>query len=82
MKHLSTDPDTEEYCKQLTSMTKVVLKAENEKQLLEVCQKLDDNGVKYHLWIEQPENINVCVATTPRDREVLKPLLSHLKLFK
>lgn len=82
VKHLTTDPETEEYCKDLTRMTKVVLKADNENQLLDVCTKFDANGIKYHLWVEQPENINVCVATVPRDREVLKPLLTHLKLFK
>ncbi|XP_054157085.1 putative peptidyl-tRNA hydrolase PTRHD1 [Oppia nitens] len=76
------DNDTVEYIKQLDSMTKVVLKADSELELRQCCQKLDENNVKYYLWTEQPENIVTCLATIPKPRAVLKPLLSHLKLFK
>lgn len=82
MKYMSTDSETQQYVQNLDSMTKVVLKAENESQLLEVCDCLTTNDIKYVLWTEQPENIVTCLATTPRDRNLMKPLLKHLKLFK
>ncbi|CAG2169963.1 unnamed protein product [Oppiella nova] len=81
-KHMSTDPETQEYVSQLDSMTKVVLKADSADVLQDVCHRLDQNNVEYYLWREQPEDIITCVATTPRPRDLLKPLLSHLKLFK
>jgi hypothetical protein len=79
---MSIDSETQQYVQHLDSMTKVVLKAENESQLLEVCDCLTTNNIKYVLWKEQPENMITCLATTPRDRNLMKPLLKHLKLFK
>lgn len=79
---MSTDHETQEYVKQLDSMTKVVLKAENEAQLLEVCDSLTSNQISFVLWREQPENIYTCLATTPRSRDLMKPLLKNFKLFK
>ncbi|CAG2115323.1 unnamed protein product [Medioppia subpectinata] len=83
VRHMSSgDKHTIEYIQHLESMTKVVLKADNEEVLRDVCHKLSQNSIAYHLWTEQPEGIITCVATTPRPRDVLKPLLNHLKLFK
>jgi hypothetical protein len=79
---MSIDSETQQYVQHLDSMTKVVLKAENESQLLEVCDCLTTNNIKYVLWKEQTENMITCLATTPRDRNLMKPLLKHLKLFK
>lgn len=63
-------------------MTKVVLKAESEQQIIDASTKLEENGIKYYIWREQPENIITALATIPHERETLKPLLSNFKLFR
>lgn len=76
------DQDTSDYLKDLDNMTKVVLKAENEEQIVNAAKTLEDNNVKHYIWREQPENIFSALATVPRSREILKPLLSEFKLFR
>lgn len=76
------DQDTTDYLKDLDNMTKVVLKAENEEQIVNAAKTLEDNSVKHYIWREQPENIISALATAPRSREILKPLLSEFKLFR
>jgi len=63
-------------------MTKVVLKAESEQQILDASQTLEQNNVKHYIWREQPENIITALATVPCDRDILKPLLKDFKLFR
>ncbi|XP_017489119.1 PREDICTED: putative peptidyl-tRNA hydrolase PTRHD1 [Rhagoletis zephyria] len=72
------DQDTTDYLKDLDNMTKVVLKAENEEQIVNAAKTLEDNSVKHYIWREQPENIISALATAPRSREILKPLLTNL----
>ena len=62
-------------------MTKVVMSADDDTQLMQLCRSLDDNHIAYVLWKEMPENINTCLATVPRERNVLKGIFKHLKLF-
>ncbi|KAI2811007.1 peptidyl-tRNA hydrolase domain-containing protein 1 [Blomia tropicalis] len=76
------DPRTNDYLKDLDHMTKVVLKAESEQQIIDASTKLEENGIKYYIWREQPENIITALATIPHERETLKPLLSNFKLFR
>ena len=79
--HLN-EPETSEYLTNLDHMTKVVLKAESEEQILNAAKTLEQNNVKHYIWREQPENIISALATVPRNRDVLKPLLSEFKLFR
>jgi len=76
------DPQTSEYLQDLDHMTKVVLKAESEQQILDASKTLEENDIKHYVWREQPENIISALATVPRDRDVLKPLLANFKLFR
>uniref|UniRef100_M8BR99 peptidyl-tRNA hydrolase n=1 Tax=Aegilops tauschii TaxID=37682 RepID=M8BR99_AEGTA len=69
-------PDTAAYCApgNLDSMhkacstfcpTQVTLEVKGETQLKNLAEKLEAAGVRYKLWIEQPENIPTCIATAP-----------------
>ena len=62
-------PQTEEYLGDLDRMRKVTWKAKNEAWLQKVADRLDEAGVEYRMWTEQPENINVGLATRPATKE-------------
>lgn len=76
------DPQTSEYLKDLERMTKVVLKANSEQEILAASEILKENNIEHHIWREQPENIISSLATVPRNRDLLKPLLKDFKLFR
>lgn len=76
------DEKTVEYLKDLDRMTKVVLKANSEEEILSAAETLRSNHIGHYIWREQPENIISALATVPRDRDVLKPLLKEFKLFR
>lgn len=73
---------TQEYLQNLDRMTKLVLRADSETEILKIQEILQKNNIKHHTWIEQPENIISALATIPMQREILKPLLKGYKLFK
>ena len=77
-----TDALTTAYLADLDHMTKVVLKAESEQAILDAAKTLSTNGIPHYVWHEQPENIVTALATAPRERDVLKPLLANFKLFR
>eukprot|EP01029_Cantina_marsupialis_P025056 TRINITY_DN657397_c0_g1_i1.p1 TRINITY_DN657397_c0_g1~~TRINITY_DN657397_c0_g1_i1.p1 ORF type:complete len:118 (-),score=23.02 TRINITY_DN657397_c0_g1_i1:123-476(-) len=76
------DEDTKEYLGALESMHKVVVEAKSQLQLENTAKKLETAELKFHLWIEQPENIPTCLATKPYRRDVIYPVLKRLRLFK
>eukprot|EP00929_Paragymnodinium_shiwhaense_P050768 TRINITY_DN25571_c0_g1_i2.p1 TRINITY_DN25571_c0_g1~~TRINITY_DN25571_c0_g1_i2.p1 ORF type:complete len:214 (+),score=35.04 TRINITY_DN25571_c0_g1_i2:45-686(+) len=62
-------------------MVKATMAAKNEEQLLKVAKKLGDLDVPFKLWVEQPENVPVCIATWPRRRSAMKKAFNGLKRF-
>lgn len=75
-------PHTLEYLKQVNSMHTVVLSVKNDEELISTSESLNQSSILNHIWIEQPENLPVCLATRPAPRGVIQPLLKHLKLFR
>uniref|UniRef100_A0A7S0D2N0 peptidyl-tRNA hydrolase n=1 Tax=Amorphochlora amoebiformis TaxID=1561963 RepID=A0A7S0D2N0_9EUKA len=73
---------TLEYLEDLDNMHKVILSAKNEKALAKVARNLEQGGVGFKLWIEQPENIMTALATFPRHRDEIKPHTKGLQLFR
>lgn len=76
------DEITQLYLKDLDNMHKVVLEALDEKSLVELKQKLEQNGIKHKLWIEQPENIPTCLVVKPYPKEDIQKYFKTFKLFK
>ncbi|KAI9015051.1 peptidyl-tRNA hydrolase II domain-containing protein [Gaertneriomyces semiglobifer] len=74
------DPDVIDYFKDLPRMHKVTYETKNEASLTKVCNVFDENGVVYHRWIEQPENIPTCLATKPYRRSQIEAALRKCKL--
>lgn len=66
----------------LDRMTKLVLKAESEEQILKTSGLLTASKIKHYVWREQPENFVTSLATAPYDRDILRPLLKDYKLFR
>lgn len=62
-------------------MVKSTLGAKNEAQLLKVAKRLEAAGVPFKLWVEQPEDIPVCLATWPRRRSTLKKPFKGVSRF-
>ena len=62
-------------------MRKVVLKCESENQIADLQKNLDKEKIDYVMWTEQPENIVTCLATAPKEMDILKPFFKHFKLF-
>lgn len=59
------DQETSDYLKDLDNMTKVVLKAESEEQIMNAAKTLEENNVKHYIWREQPENLISALASKP-----------------
>lgn len=76
------DEYTQEYLKDLDNMHKVVLQAPDEKSLVTLKDKLEVEGVKHKLWIEQPENIPTCLVVKPYPKEEIQKHFKKFKLFK
>ena len=75
-------PNTRRYLKDLENMHKIVLKADNEDSLQQVQRNLSDARIHHHLWIEQPENIQTCLAVSPQPKTVVQTIFKHFKLLK
>lgn len=81
--HLFREDDiTQEYLKDLDNMHKVVLEAADEKSLVALKDKLEENNIKHKLWIEQPENIPTCLVAKPYPKEEVQRYFKKFKLFK
>ncbi|EPZ35563.1 putative peptidyl-tRNA hydrolase PTRHD1-like protein [Rozella allomycis CSF55] len=65
----------------LNRMHKVVLKVKDENELEAIHKTISDKHDCY-LWHEQPENIPVCLACLPLEKDIIHPLVKHLPLFK
>jgi peptidyl-tRNA hydrolase len=75
-------PSTIEYIADSANMTKCVLGIPDEAQLRSLAERLQLARVSHHLWIEQPENIAVALATAPANKSDLAAHFKDLKLLK
>ncbi|KAJ8956220.1 hypothetical protein NQ314_006753 [Rhamnusium bicolor] len=76
------DEHTQQYLKDLDNMHKVVLEAVDEKSLVALREKLEENNIGHKLWIEQPENIPTCLVAKPYPKEEVQKYFKKFKLFK
>lgn len=76
------DADVQAYLTNLGGMHKVVKECKGEDQLRGLADKLTDEGLQFHMWVEQPENIPTAVALKPYPRVVVASLLKKYQLFK
>mmetsp|Transcript_6502 Transcript_6502/g.27042 ORF Transcript_6502/g.27042 Transcript_6502/m.27042 type:complete len:174 (-) Transcript_6502:25-546(-) len=77
-------PDTQAYCAPgaIDSMHKVVLEVKGETQLVNLGKKLEEAGVAYKLWYEQPEDYPTCLATRPYRKDEVSALFKKCNLAK
>ncbi|KAJ2316109.1 hypothetical protein IWW52_003811 [Coemansia sp. RSA 2704] len=76
------DERVRSYTNNLDSMHKVVLETKNEASLLKMAENLKQQGIPFHLWTEQPENIPTCLATVPVMRSELGDVLKKCSLLR
>lgn len=70
------------YLGSLESMTKIILRCDDEVSLRSTAASLAAAGVSHHVWVEQPENTPTALATAPLPRDDLKPFFSSFKLLR
>ncbi|CAJ1350943.1 unnamed protein product [Effrenium voratum] len=63
------------------TMVKSTMGAKSQVELEDVTKRLAEAGIPYKLWVEQPEDVPVCVATWPRPRSRLRKVLKKLSRF-
>lgn len=66
----------------LNDMHKVVLQVNDAKELKHVSGILDNNSLKYKLWVEQPENIITALAMKPYHKDSIKDYFKKYPLLK
>lgn len=76
------DENVTEYLADVDAMRKVVLQAKTADQLLALSQSLADSGLDHVKWIEQPENILVCLATKPIRKSTIGTVFKRFALYK
>lgn len=74
----------QQYCgnDNIDSMHKVVLEVKGEPQLRSLSEKLAEGNVGHKLWVEQPENVATCLATSPHFKADVASYFKKLKLCK
>ena len=77
-----SDPQMQEYLKDLDHMHKVVLEVKNEGQLERVAQQLDERRLKFVLWREQPENVCTALCTSAYRREEVGDVFKKCQLMR
>ncbi len=75
-------PDTIAYGTDLENMRQVLLECPTEHALLSLAETLEKQGIDHKVWIEQPENVKVALATRPYRKSVIGHFFKALKLFK
>ena len=60
----------------------VVKECKGETQLLNLAEKLTQDGIVHKLWVEQPENFPTALALKPYPRSQVAPLLKKYNLYK
>lgn len=77
-----SNTDTVAYLSDLENMTKCVLGIESVDALRDLSTSLSNAKVDHHLWVEQPENAAVALATAPARKSSVVPFFRGLKIFK
>ena len=72
---------TQSYLSDLINMTKCVLGVDNEEDLKALANRLSESKIAHHLWIEQPENVPVSLASAPDYKSKLSPYFKSFKLL-
>jgi len=67
---------------EIQCMLQVVLEATGEDQLHNIARNLEEAGISYKLWIEQPENFPTALASAPARKSTVAPFFKKLKLCK
>jgi peptidyl-tRNA hydrolase len=81
--HLNyADPETARYLSELDTMHKIVVGVADEAELRRLSDELAANGVKFKLWLEQPENTPTSLALKPYSKSLVERFLKPYKLFK
>ncbi|XP_018335669.1 putative peptidyl-tRNA hydrolase PTRHD1 [Agrilus planipennis] len=81
--HLFKDDEhLQSYLANLESMHKITLECSSEKDLRDLSEKLTENSIAHHLWIEQPENIPTCIAVKPYPKEHIQKYFKKFNLLK
>ena len=60
----------------------VVKECKGETQLLNLAEKLTQDGIVHKLWVEQPENFPTAIALKPYPHSQVAPLLKKYQLYK
>ncbi|KAJ1983592.1 peptidyl-tRNA hydrolase domain-containing protein 1 [Dimargaris verticillata] len=76
------EPNVQQYTKNLESMHKVVLETKNQASLLKVAEGLTQSQISHYLWVEQPENLETCLATIPVPRSSVRDILKKCQLWR
>ncbi|XP_055327899.1 putative peptidyl-tRNA hydrolase PTRHD1 [Paramacrobiotus metropolitanus] len=76
------DPETQRFLADLDRMHVCVLKATDEKVLMDLVEELKSRSIGHKLWIEEPENVASCLAVKPCFKRTVEGLMKHLKLFR
>ena len=74
--------ETRQYLENLENLTTCVLGIDNEEKLKQLVTRLQSGQIQHHLWIEQPENMAVSLATAPGLKSHLAPYFKGLKLLR
>lgn len=81
--HLNySDRETISYLANLDKMHKIVVGVSSKDELEELSSELSKADIKFKLWIEQPENIPVSLATKPYQKSNVEKFFQKFKLFK
>jgi peptidyl-tRNA hydrolase len=75
-------PETIQYLEDYEGMTKCVLGADNVDSLTNLASNLSTAGIDHHIWVEQPENIPVALATAPNFKSKVSSNFKEFKLLK
>lgn len=66
----------------IDQMHTIVLECPSETQLLTLRDALEENKIKYKLWVEQPENYPTALALKPYPKSLVAKFVKKFKLFK
>lgn len=81
--HLNySDRETISYLADLDKMHKIVIGVSSQDELKELSSELSKADIKFKLWMEQPENIPVSLATKPYHKSNVEKFFQKFKLFK
>lgn len=76
------DKYTVDYLADLKNMHKIILRADNLKDLERCEEKLKEANIPHHTWVEEPEKVVSCLAVSPQPRSLVQAIFKHIKLLR